>query len=138
MDLPNRRNSLAFSSMVIDSMSSLLGMDSVSAVRALTFPFSDVLAGLSGQFRDKWPCLLQVKQRPSLRCVSGSSLVELTRPLEPLLREYERDLSARVSIAFGSIAGNLTPRIGAHCLAKNPVFLPVFLPGASSLMSRMT
>ena len=78
MDLPNRRKALAFSSMVIDLMSSSLSMGSVSATRALTLPLSDVLVGLSGQFRDKWPCLLQVKQRPSLRCVSGSSLVELT------------------------------------------------------------
>ena len=73
--------------MVIELMSSLLSIGSVSAVRALTLPLSDVLAGLSGQFQDKWPCLLQVKQRPSLRCVSGSSFVELARPLEPLFLE---------------------------------------------------
>ena len=84
MDLPNRRKALAFSSMVIDLMSSLLSIGSVSAMRALTLPFSESLAGLSGQFRLRWPCLLQVKQRPSRRCVSGSSLVELTRPLELL------------------------------------------------------
>ena len=84
MDLPNQMTALAFSSTVIDLTSSSLSMGSVSAMHALTLPLSEVLAGLSGQFRDKWPCLLQVKQRPSRRCVSGSSLVELACPLEPL------------------------------------------------------
>ena len=40
-------------------------------------------------------------------------------------------------VSTGSSVGNLTPRIWAHCLAKNPVFfLPEFL-GVSLLMSWM-
>src|ERR1700761_2330954 len=93
-----------------DSSSSSVLLSSVSAMRALAgaFPLG-FFSFLLGQFLERWPCLLQVKQRPSRRWVSSMS--EAVASLAWVFFFFWKDLFlALVSIALGSF-GSLTPRI---------------------------
>ena len=78
--------------------------------------------GLSGQFWEMWPYLLQVKQWPSVCCWSTScGAVALALPWIWQFRFAEQFLSARVSIAFGSGNSILTFKILAKSAAEKPV-----------------
>jgi hypothetical protein len=114
---------------------------SVSILCACTLGFCALgLSFLSGQFLEIWPCLLQLKHRPSACCFSVSlgrldGDVVLTRPFVPLFLFQERDLSARVSIALASGVGILTPRILASCCGVYPFCLVGFLTRGSSCIA---
>ena len=82
---------------------------SVSAILALTGALVLFFA-LSGQFLDKWPCLLQVIQRPSFQSFLMSlseSVVSVCLLVHWFLLLLDLDLSACVSMALGSGSGIL-------------------------------